>query len=175
MSHPLIQIARIALETKPIAYQGVAERFWEKVTKTRTCWLWSGACDSDGRGVLGIGKGSRRLEKAPRVSWVLHFGPIPEGLWVLHRCDIPACVKPTHLFLGTQSDNMSDCSRKGRLRIPYHRGSEIPWAKLTEEDIPSIRKMVRSGVSFREIGAYFGVHNTAISHIIQGRNWKHVP
>lgn len=78
------------------------------------CWLFAGATDDKGYGLVSSRRGSAPL-KAHRVSYEYHHGPIPRGLLVCHKCDTPACVNPEHLFLGTQLDNMRDCSAKGRL------------------------------------------------------------
>ena len=84
--------------------------FWEKVDKHAEggCWVWTGT-----RQVFGYGI-SLRYRLAHRVSWEIANGPIPDGLWVLHRCDNPPCVNPAHLFLGTQTENMRDMTAKGR-------------------------------------------------------------
>ena len=89
-----------------------AESFWSRVDKSGDCWIWTGAT-RDGYGVI-----RRRLAPdsgAHRVAWELTIGPIGPGLNVCHHCDVPLCVRPDHLFLGTQSDNLQDASRKGRL------------------------------------------------------------
>ena len=95
-----------------------APRFWSCVTKTDGCWLWIGARHPRGYGNLSV-RGHRRY--AHRFSWELHVGPIPPGLEVCHRCDNPACVRPDHLFLGSQADNLADMWRKGRGRSPFAR------------------------------------------------------
>lgn len=87
-----------------------SERFWSNVQKTDGCWVWTG-CRSHDYGLMGANK-ARIL--AHRFSWELHYGPIPNGLGVLHRCDNPPCVRPDHLFLGTFEDNMKDKIAKGR-------------------------------------------------------------
>lgn len=78
------------------------------------CWYWAGATN----GRYGKLKLAGRLEYAHRVSYQTHYGPVPEGLMVLHRCDEPLCVNPDHLFLGTQTENMRDCIAKGRFSPP---------------------------------------------------------
>jgi len=87
------------------------ERFWAKVNKTDTCWLWTAHCNADGYGEFSI-NGARIL--AHRASYLLEHGILPEGLQVLHSCDKPPCVRPTHLFLGTQQDNINDMIVKER-------------------------------------------------------------
>lgn len=92
---------------------GIIKRFWAKVDRTASCWLWTAAKTPDGYGKLGI---RCYMEYAHRLSWEMHRGPIPAGMLVLHRCDTPSCVNPAHLFIGTQFDNMQDMVAKGRRR-----------------------------------------------------------
>src|SRR5690348_7112088 len=96
------------------------KRFWSKVEKTDGCWIWRGTMNGVGYGVFWLPMGKPRNANsrvyAHRLSYEMHEGKIPDGMFICHRCDNPACVNPDHLFLGTQSDNMTDCSRKGRLR-----------------------------------------------------------
>ena len=152
------------------------ERFWDKVKilGPDECWEWQASTDSHGYGCFGIGIGSRKIEKSSRVAWMHCKGPIPKGLHVLHDCDNPPCCNPKHLFLGTQSDNMTDCSKKGRLRIPHYKGSKNPASKLTEESVSNIKAKLRLGFTLRKLAQEYRVHITAISHIKQGRNWSHI-
>lgn len=94
-------------------------RFWNKVDKTGDCWLWTGATkDGFPYGIIcppgGTGKGRPPI-RAHRLSWEMAHGPIPRGMVVCHKCDQPRCVRPEHLFLGTQGDNVRDAAEKGRL------------------------------------------------------------
>lgn len=89
-------------------------RFLDKIDVTPTCWLWIGA-----NGVFGYGqfRHEGRKQQAHRVSYQLFIGPIPPGLLVLHKCDVPACVNPHHLFVGTDADNVHDMMKKGRMNV----------------------------------------------------------
>lgn len=91
----------------------LADRFWEKIEKTDTCWFWTAGM-SDGYGRINRGVPTSELVLAHRLSWELHFGSIPNGMNVLHKCDSRPCVRPDHLFLGTNVDNTKDRESKGR-------------------------------------------------------------
>lgn len=110
------------------------ERFLSKVNKSgpKGCWIWTG-CLSVGYGLF-YNKGQW---KAHRVSWELHKGKIPHGLWVLHKCDNPPCVNPDHLFLGTQSENMKDAYLKGRLVPPVNIPRTVCYKghKFTKDNV----------------------------------------
>jgi hypothetical protein len=101
------------------------KRFWQKVEKGDGCWEWQGAPSKHGGyGTFTVG-GSRfntfQRERAHRVSYQIHFGPISSGLKILHRCDNPLCVRPDHLFPGTQGDNIRDMWAKGRQNAHFGR------------------------------------------------------
>ena len=149
-----------------------AQRFWAKVEKTDGCWLWQAGRDRDGYGVFGVKTESRWVQvRAHRLAYEMTLGSVPEGMWVLHRCDNPPCVNPEHLFLGTVRDNVDDSVRKGR----HTRGSRNGTSKLTEIDIPWIRfAREYAGASFGRIAKAYGVTERAIMNITQGKNWTHV-
>ena len=89
----------------------LGERFWAKVNKTETCWLWTGGKRPFGYGFIWY---EGRNLSVHRLSFEMHHGPIPEGMVVCHRCDVPSCLNPDHLFLGSQSVNVTDCVQKNR-------------------------------------------------------------
>jgi hypothetical protein len=149
---------------------GIADRFWPKVKKGENCWEWQG-CLSSGYGCLSLGKG--RSERAHRLSWELHFGPIPDGLFVCHHCDNPPCVRPDHLFLGTVVHNSNDMIRKGR--GDGAKGETSKKSHLTESHVKSMRKLHSEGMfSATDIAWLFGVDRSASRAIISRRSWRHV-
>lgn len=96
-----------------VCIRPLTTRFWEHVEKTDACWNWTGCVDVKGYGSISTSRGSRPLQ-AHRVSYQIANGPIPDGMMVLHRCDNPRCVNPSHLFLGTAADNTHDMMSKER-------------------------------------------------------------
>ncbi len=115
---------------------------------------------------------------AHRVAYELTYGPIPEGMFICHRCDNPICCNPSHLFAGTHADNMQDMITKRRGNIPgisKFIGEENPTAKLTTEQVREIRKLYATGnYSHEELAQLFGVGHGAIDNLLAGRSWKHV-
>lgn len=100
--------------------RALADRFWPKVDKSGECWLWTGARDERGYGRIGTG-GKHGTALAHRVAWELTAGALSSGAVVCHRCDVPACVRPDHLFLGSQQENLADMRNKGRADSWGHR------------------------------------------------------
>lgn len=135
------------------------EKFVERVPFS-TCWIWMGATKP---GVWNYGKfwlnGS--LRKAHRAAWTLYRGEIPDGMFVCHTCDVPLCVNPAHLFLGTPADNMADMATKGRdLEGRVTQGRKI--ARLSPEQVVEIRG---SALSHGQLAKQFGVSRTTIYSI----------
>ncbi len=91
------------------------EKFWNNVYKTEGCWIWIGHIRQDLYGELSV---HSHKVLAHRLSWIIHFGPIPDAMFICHRCDFPGCVNPHHLFLGTPLDNSRDMTAKGRHHGP---------------------------------------------------------
>lgn len=144
-------------------------RFWAKVEKSDGCWLWRGARTGKGYGNV---KRNGRWYGAHKYAYELEHGPVPDGMELCHHCDTPACVRPSHLFVGTHIDNVRDMMAKGR----HSHGERTPAAKLSEADVLDIRRLyatreMRSG----EIAARYGVHYQHVWMIVTGRLWAHLP
>jgi len=144
-------------------------RFWSKVLPAGPCWVWTRR-KRNGYGQFSF---DGKWQQAHRVAWLLEVGPIPEGMCVLHRCDRTDCVRPAHLFLGTQLDNIADRHAKDRDWHPI--GETNGRAKLTPHDIEMIRAMhsVCPSISRKRLAALYGVTSASISAIILGRTWQH--
>jgi len=93
--------------------KSLEERFWAKVVKADGCWKWLGA-KTQGYGNLAKGRRGEGIIRAPRLSYQIHFGEIPEGMVVRHKCDNPECTNPDHLEIGTHADNMADIVNRRR-------------------------------------------------------------
>lgn len=174
--------------------------FWKKVSKTEGCWNWTGCKVVHG----GYGQISRnnKMMLAHRASYEIHFGKIPDGMDVLHTCDNPACVNPSHLWYGTHTDNMRDKVRKGRCNAPrgdnhpsrlhperlargdrsgarlhperVPRGTRNGNAILNDESVLTIRRMRENGATYLEIGNLFGIGKSHIHQVISKKIWAHI-
>lgn len=146
------------------------ERFWEKVKKTASCWLWIGSTNGAGYGHLGLGRAGQGTVAAHRLSWKIHHGKLPPvGIGVLHRCDVSRCVRPSHLFCGNALVNMRDAAAKSRLP----KGERHWNSKLTEECVRVIRCLLDTKkFSQTSIATRFGVTQPTISDIARGQGWR---
>jgi hypothetical protein len=137
------------------------------IPRTQACWEWQGKRGPNGYGILTMG---RKSIGAHRVSYELHVGPIPDGLFILHSCDNRPCVNPKHLRPGTFEDNMKD--RQDRLRTPHGEGKK--QSKLTDEKVRQIRRSAAEGVDDKELAQRFGVTPSNIYAVRIRKTWKHV-
>lgn len=151
---------------KTAFYADPEERFWAKVNKTPTCWIWQGAKTTGGYGIVTIGG---KNYSAHKLSWQWANGkPVPEGQVLLHKCDNPLCVNPEHLTPDTQQNNVLDRVNKGRSA----KGRENGRARLKEKDIKKIKSLRSKGWTETAIAKQFGVGRSTISNILHGRTWN---
>lgn len=173
-------------------------RFWSKVKKTNSCWIWIGSVYSNGYGCFFV---DGKNIGANRFSYKIHFNKLPRNLFVCHQCDNIKCVNPKHLFLGTQKDNLQDMVIKGRAATGdrngththperratgkkhgsktkpenWARGEKVASSKLTKAKILKIRKMYASGqYTHASLGSMFRVGRRTIGDIINKKSWKYV-
>lgn len=139
------------------------------------CWEWLSADPGTYGHFTMRGMGYRNQMNAHRASWILHNGAVPNGLFVLHKCDNKRCVNPEHLFLGTQADNMNDMSRKGRsyrgVRVRMF-GADNPASRLTAEKAFDIRWRVASGFDRHKVAEEFNTSYSNINRIVRNELWR---
>jgi hypothetical protein len=144
--------------------KSTSDRLFERVEFTPTCWLWRGPVNAKGYGVISKKSGE---SLAHRLAYRIARGDIPEGMSVLHRCDVPNCVRPEHLFTGTVADNNADMRAKGR----HATGERNHLSRLTAATAAAIRA---AAGSHRSIAEHFGVHQTTVTRIKNNRIWQGV-
>ena len=166
-----------------ISFQNTPEIFWRYVNKTQTCWLWKRGTFTFGYGAFQFGG---KLCHAHRLAYFFVHGQIPKGKMVLHRCDVPACVNPKHLYLGTQVDNVKDRVERGRsargnkIWSRSHpervlRGEASPNARLTANEVTCIKSLYQAGgISHRQLAKMFGMHKSQITRILACKSWNHI-
>lgn len=149
---------------------GVEVRFWKYVEETEKCWLWKGAVKPNGYGHFNWRASWKKPIQmgAHRASWIIHFGPIPEGMYVCHKCDVKNCVRPDHLFLGTAVDNMQDCVRKGRIAS----GDKLPQTKLNHQKARFIRGFVKKRGDQTRVSKLLNISRRAVSFVVNGKAWN---
>jgi hypothetical protein len=156
-----------------MAKRDISERFWTKVDTSGDCWTWTGSKDKNGYGRISIYMGNNVTIPylAHRKAWELTNGNIAQGMHLCHKCDNPSCVNPAHMFVGTHDDNMRDMRDKGRMNPGHVFGEKHGCAKLTEDQIRSIRKSPEKPIKIAE---RFGISRRHASDIKSGKSWKHV-
>jgi hypothetical protein len=158
------------------------ERFWAKVSKQPSgCWLWTGSKRSKGYGAFCYAKNGEVVQgRAHRFSWELHNGEIPDGLCVLHKCDVPSCVNPDHLWLGTKAENNRDMVAKGRRVVGgtyggmYPRGESHPNCRYEDAVIRDIRKRHACGGTYSGIARALNMSVPYVRKIVLGLVRKEV-
>jgi hypothetical protein len=167
------------------------DRFLEKIDKSvgeDACWIWTGSRDRKGYGQIRI---NGRTQKAHRAAWTLTHGEILNSLHCLHRCDRPECVRPDHLFLGTNAENVADKVAKGRqsrVRIfgdangarKYPERQSRPGlangrTRLTEADVIAIRRACATGESHRSVASRYRIKKSTVGNIHRRECWARVP
>jgi len=144
-------------------------RFFAKVRYSSTgCHLWIGAKTPAGYGKLGMR--GRTTQYAHRLAYEMQKGVIPDSLQILHSCDNPSCVNPSHLRVGTSADNARDKVQRDR----QLKGEQIHNSRLTVRTVREIRQYLASGLSPLNIAKWFGVHRITIHDIAYRRTWAHL-
>jgi hypothetical protein len=163
------------------------ERFWSRVDKNGPipihrpelgpCWVFTGTrlkrakTGQQSYGYFCLGKNSHIL--AHRMAWELENGPVAEGHVICHACDFPPCVRGSHLFDGTQAQNLADMRGKGRAHFNvFPTGEDHPNAKITPEKAAEARRLHESGLSCAKIGKLLGLHASTIHDIVTGKTWR---
>jgi hypothetical protein len=154
-----------------MSQEELEERYnWYVIKADQGCWEWFGHKHNYGYGQFRLK--SRKYMYAHRASWIIHFGEIPKGMHVLHKCDNPVCSNPDHLFLGTAKDNMLDAIKKRRHPTMGKSGEENHMSKLTKEQVLGIRKMVSSGFKHKPVAEKYGISVSHVSTIVQHTCWR---
>lgn len=183
----------------------MTERFWSKVDKdgpvpphrpnSGQCWTWTGSRQPRGYGTFGVG---HKVELAHRISYRIEHGAVPARLHVLHACDNPPCVRPSHLFIGTQTENMQDAWQKGRAKPPRQprldqrargerngavlhperlaRGERNGMSRLTAEQATEMRaSYLQGGIRQSDLAEEYGVSQGMASMVCRGVTWHFDP
>ncbi len=148
------------------------ERFWARVDRSGgpdACWPWTRGCATGGYGLFCIASKDHRTH---RISYYLNSGPFPADLYVCHHCDNPTCVNPSHLFLGTNDDNMRDMVAKGRQN--RQRGELCGTSKLVTMDVFALLRRYGDGETIKSIASSFGISRSQVIRIVNQERWAHV-
>jgi hypothetical protein len=154
----------------------ILKRFWSKVKKADECWGWNACIDKYGYGQMTKGSpGPGNKTTAHRISWMIHYGQIPENLGVLHSCDNRSCTRPDHLFLGTSAQNSKDMVNKGR----QASGEACALSKLKQSQVEEIIRLavIKNGRTLNRsfLMNKFGISQSTVHCITHNITWKHIP
>ena len=149
----------------------IEERFWRFIVKNESCWSWTGN-KALGYGRISTGKKPYVLILAHRLSWEIHNKQkIPEGMFVMHKCDNPECCNPDHLMIGTPKENTQDMIAKGRKRVVAPLGTENGKSVLNEEKVRFIRS---SDLPHAKLAKLLEVSPSCVRGVRIGRTWSHI-
>lgn len=151
------------------------KRFWEKVNmdgpqsrpELSRCWVWKNSTRGMGYGAFWL---KDRHQKSNRIAWIIHFGQIPDGQCVCHRCDVPQCVNPEHLFLATNQENTRDRHLKGRSAKGVHHGNAL----LNPEIVKDMIRRRRNGELISDLTRETGFKFHTIHKAVTGKNWAYL-
>ena len=156
--------------------KGLKDRLIAKRNITPSgCWEFTGWVNNTGYGMISKGTRSEGLVLCHRASYEIHIGPIPDGMYVMHKCDNPPCFNPDHLSVGTPKDNFKDMVNKGRQKV--FAGEASANAKLTEEEVKEIRSLHKPtyvggrGSNTAELAAKYGISTVYVLQLVKG-NWR---
>lgn len=167
-----------------------ASRFWAKVDRSGSCWLWTRGKDKDGYGKFAISGPAglpyqQKHVRAHRLAWEMTNGPAPADAVMMHSCDTPACVNPAHLSPGTQAENRTDCTLKGRNAFgalngastcpeTRPRGERHGLATIDADVVREVRRLRATGLSYPAIARATRATAAQVYQIIAGKTWRHV-
>jgi hypothetical protein len=144
-------------------------RIKSKIEIKNDCWIWKGFF----RGIYGTVSFKGKCMSAHRMSYFVFKGEIPKKIYVLHKCDTPACVNPEHLFLGTNKENTKDMIKKNRHPFNFV-GEKNNMSILTENQVLEIRRLHKEGYKIKDLAKKFNVKYFTCVDVVNRRNWRHI-
>lgn len=150
------------------------KRFWSKVNigDPDKCWNWTASGRGQGYGAIKI---DGIVYDAHRIAYIITYGDIPDGMWVLHKCNNRACCNPNHLYAGTRSDNTKDSFNDGTLSLINAKkahGEAHGQSKLKLQQVNEIRELIKSGRTIRSVANQYGISHSQVFRIKAGREWN---